>query len=86
MPETVSRLSKWPQNLKFFSSTEDQEDHDPECDQSTDNQQSVLEHQESYPEDLNPFGSDDETNKSTNPFGSDSEPEEKNTPTHVRFF
>ena len=60
----------------------EQEDHDPECDQSIDNQQPLknvpLENEESYPDDLNPFGSDEETTKkSTNPFGSDSDPEEE---------
>ena len=60
----------------------EQEDHDPECDQSIDNQQPPknvpFENEEPYPDDLNPFGSDEETvKKSTNPFGSDSDPEEE---------
>ena len=70
---------------------ETKEDSDnPECDQIIDNQPHSskvdLENIKSYPQDLNPFGSDDEEEEdddevivvstvSTNPFGSDSEPE-----------
>ena len=64
------------QQLTGSSSSSDRKSEEEEKAEEVVGEEVMEEEQESYPQDLNPFGSDNETKKSsTNPFGSESDSE-----------